>query len=287
MDIEDSKNLGVHFDTPRKCSYFPDESRAAQMATLHQLPERGQYSTPPQKSSRELVRNLIPLGFLDAGLTAQFNACASCKQCVPARINIASFAPSRSQRRIIKRNQDLTTQIFTMHDEDGELALNIEHFRLFNTYARARHPQGSFSCMSFEHFKACFSNRDLIAESRNGDGKLMNCTVLTAGDDYIYGVNFFYDVKESKHRSLGKYAVLTLLDALKDIEKMKHFYIGSVAQESPKLSYKTQFSGLEIFTDNGWEAYNATQAYQTPHYSALLPQDVYWPYRNADKVTNG
>lgn len=285
MDKEKNQNIGVFFETPSAtCSYFPGERIARQMAFLEPLRKP---TVTPLNDVRKLVKELIPHGFLDGGFSAKFNACSGCKKCFPVRINLAEFTPSRSQRRILKRNQDLSIEMKSMRDERGVSILEREHFNLMHHNATNRHPGGWFTTMGYESFRHSFSVYDMVAETRDAEGKLMNFTVLSVGDNYVYGINFFYDVVESQRRSLGKHTILALTEALKEVESVEHFYLGSLAQDSPKLSYKGEFSGLEAMTDQGWVSYNAEKDFQTPDYTELVPQDVYWPYRNAHKYTNG
>lgn len=285
MDKETQRKIAVNFDHPEiRCSYFPEKSVRRHMGFITPLPSP-QTDTLDQR--RHVIKQLIPLGFLDAGITAKFNGCAGCHKCFPVRINLDEFKLSRSQRRIMKRNQDLNVKIEPLFDESRTYLLSREHFDLMHQNATNRHPGGWFARMGFKDFLNVFSVYDMAAETRDDQGKLMNFTILSTGQDYIYGINFFYDIKESKRRSLGKHTIIALAEACQGIESIKHFYLGSLAQGSPKLDYKGELRGLEAMTTKGWVPYDADQEYSTPDYTEIVPQDIHWPYRTAHKYTQG
>ncbi len=286
MKIEKEHKISVLYTGAEPCSYFPDKALWSETMLLHST----RYDRKPLSGDhlRKFTKSLIPQGFLDGGLTPKFNGCATCKRCFPVRIVIDDFTPSRSQKRILKRNNDLTTTIRSLYENDGnDLILDDEHYKLFHENMTNRHPNGGFARMSQNNFEASFEPFDLVVESRNAAGKLLCASILTAGDDYLYGINFYYDTEESKRRSLGKFTILAVVDALKGSPTIKHFYLGSLAQNSPKLGYKGEFSGLEAMTTNGWVPYQAEKKFETPDYEAILPQDLHWPYRTAHKNTNG
>lgn len=88
--------LTFYQDTPHGCSYLDD-----QMA-------RNIYPDPNKPMTYSLYSHLIQHGFRRSGNIAYRPYCSDCNACVPVRINIQQFKPSRGQRRCLNRNKDLT-----------------------------------------------------------------------------------------------------------------------------------------------------------------------------------
>src|SRR5262245_37524915 len=77
-----------------ECVYLP--GRMAQMRAF--MADR----LPP-----ELYHEFMDAGFRRSGRFVYQPACRGCRQCVPLRIAVDQFFPSKSQRRSLRRNQDL------------------------------------------------------------------------------------------------------------------------------------------------------------------------------------
>src|SRR3546814_17040710 len=58
--------------------------------------------------------------------------CPGCKACVAARVPVAAFRPSRSQRRCLADNRDMQAHVAPAQRSD-------EHFTLYQRYLGARH----------------------------------------------------------------------------------------------------------------------------------------------------
>ena len=54
-----------------------------------------------------LYEKLLDLGFRRSGVTFYQNHCPNCNKCIPIRILVDEFKPSKTQRRAIKKNQDI------------------------------------------------------------------------------------------------------------------------------------------------------------------------------------
>ena len=74
-------------------------------------------------------------------------SCADCSACYSARIRVADFQPTRSQRRILKRNDHLTREASTPWATE-------EQYQLFRSYLDARHADGGMADMDIFEFAA-------------------------------------------------------------------------------------------------------------------------------------
>ena len=94
--------------------------------------------------------------------------CKSCAACVPLRISVENFALSKSQKRISRRNRDLTMR------EMPAVAI-MEHYELFRIYVSSRHGESGMADMSFEEYMAMVQDSPVgsrLFEFRRPDGSL-------------------------------------------------------------------------------------------------------------------
>jgi len=61
--------------------------------------------------------------------------CDGCRACVPVRIRVRDFEPSRAQRRIVRRNEHV-------HAVETQALATGEQYALFSRYVLARHRDG-------------------------------------------------------------------------------------------------------------------------------------------------
>ena len=87
--------LKVFTTHPHQCSYLPEQ----QATTL--------FIDPEAYLDRIIYSELADIGFRRSGPHVYRPHCENCNACIPARIDASQFKPSRRQRKIRNRNQDL------------------------------------------------------------------------------------------------------------------------------------------------------------------------------------
>ncbi len=174
-------------------------------------------------------------------------ACAECAACMSARIRVADFAPSKSQKRITKRNSHLNRRATSPWATE-------EQYDLFRRYLDCRHATGGMADMDMFEFAAMVEEtpiRSRLIEYADKDSADLRAVCLTdILDDGLSLVYSFFDPDFDKD-SLGSYIILDHIQIALELG-LPYVYLGYWVPGSPKMDYKARFSGLEIYHNRQW-----------------------------------
>ncbi len=221
-------------DNPHDCSYLDDKQA------------RNIYPDPNIVMTNSLYSKLIQHGFRRSGNHAYRPHCPQCQACVPVRINIESFKPSRSQRRCINRNRHLT---LSYHPAK----FNPEHYDLYCRYLGSRHINGGMDNpteQSYCNFLIGSWSKTSFIEFRD-HSQLVAVAVTDIIDDALSAFYTFFDPKLAK-QSLGTYAILQQIMEAKE-QNFSSLYLGYWIESCQKMNYKNTFSALEGYIDQQWQ----------------------------------
>jgi arginyl-tRNA--protein-N-Asp/Glu arginylyltransferase len=198
--------------------------------------------------AQPLSEALTHSGFRRSQSIAYRPACEGCSACVSVRIRTGGFAPSRNQKRILRRSDDLVRAEVTAE-------ATREQFALLRTYLDSRHPGGGMSDMGLFDYVAMVEETPVdthIVEYRKADGTLVACALTDRLKDGLSMVYSFFHPGEDA-RSLGTYMILDHVGAAR-AQHLPYVYLGYWVRGSEKMDYKIRFSPLEALGANGWEA---------------------------------
>jgi len=190
---------------------------------------------------------LTRAGFRRSHRMAYRPACPSCNACVPVRVLAREFAATRSQRRILRRNADLSEAERPARGTD-------EQYRLFARYLASRHGDGPMARMSAEDFRAMVEETPVathILEYRDAAGALLAACLSDLLTDGYSAVYSFSEPDEPK-RGLGNFMILRLIERAR-ARGLAFVYLGYWIAQSPKMSYKDRFRPIEALGAEGWE----------------------------------
>jgi len=180
-------------------------------------------------------------------------SCAECSACISARIRVADFEPSRTQKRVMRRNASLRRNATSPWATEDQYAL-------FRRYLDHRHADGGMADMDIFEFAAMIEETPIrsrvIEYSRppgpGERGRPLAAVCLTdLLDDGLSMVYSFYD-PAMMEASLGTHVVLDHVAIAREAG-LPYVYLGYWVPGSRKMGYKAKFGALEIYKGGRWQ----------------------------------
>jgi len=223
----------LYLSAPHPCPYIEPETASTVLLD------------PNFSVDNSLFSILIKAGFRRSGDTVYRPHCRNCEACVSVRIPSREFRPSRSQKRTMKRNQDLTTTLVPASFEE-------EHFELYCRYQKWRHTGDIMDHNDPERYREFMvdSSVETVFIEYRLEGKLVALSVCDLPEDGMSAVYTFFDPMMPK-RSLGTYAILKQVEYVREME-LDWLYLGYWIDGCKKMSYKTQFRPIFGFVKKEW-----------------------------------
>jgi len=178
-------------------------------------------------------------------------SCADCSACFSARIRVADFAPTRSQRRVLKKNTALQRNAMSPWATEDQ-------YNLFRRYLEHRHADGGMADMDIFEFAAMIEETPIksrvIEYTTPSDAGTRDLAAVCLTDVFDDGVSMVYSFFEPEltRNSLGTYLILDHIDIARSAG-LPYVYLGYWVPGSPKMAYKAGFNALEIYRNGGWE----------------------------------
>jgi arginine-tRNA-protein transferase len=230
-----TRTLQFFLTAPAPCPYLPGRR------------ERKVFAHLGSADGAALNDALTHVGFRRSQGIIYRPACESCDACLSARVVAAEFSPSRSQRRILRRNGDLAF-------EPLKPVATEEQYELLSRYLSARHARGGMAGMGFADYAMMVADTPatttIAAYRRREDGRLLAAALVDHLSDGASLVYSFFDPEESR-RSLGAFMIIDQIQRAA-AERRAYVYLGYWVSRSPKMDYKSQFRPLEVLRRGGW-----------------------------------
>ena len=220
---------------------------------LHGRAERKLFTALHGENATELNNALSRQGFRRSQNVLYRPSCESCTACMSARIRVADFQPSRTQRRLMRRNAGLRRLSTSAWATE-------EQYELFRAYLDQRHADGGMADMDIFEFAAMIEEtpvKSRVIEYRGpmpGDAdvdRLAAVCLTDVLDDGLSLVYSFYDPAMTQ-ASLGTHIILDHIELARS-SGLPYVYLGYWVPGSRKMDYKARFSALEIYKGGVWQ----------------------------------
>ncbi|KQV57683.1 MULTISPECIES: arginyltransferase [unclassified Caulobacter] len=241
-----TRQLRFFLTAPTPCPYLPGRE------------ERKVFAHLPLSDGPTVNDSLTQVGFRRSQNIAYRPACETCRACQSARAPAADYVLSRSERKILNRNDDLERHLV-------EAEATLEQFELLRRYLLTRHADGGMAEMTWPDYVAMVEDtavRTHLIEYRRksedrGPGDLVACVLVDVLADGLSLVYSFYQPDQVR-RSLGSFIIL---DHIVQAQQggQPYVYLGYWVPGSEKMAYKARFSPLEILKPGGWSLMSARE----------------------------
>lgn len=229
--------LGAMLVQDGECPYFADRR-----------PTRIAISAPGHLDSEDFNETL-EIGMRRSGILVYRPLCQACRKCLPLRIEVDTFTPTRSQVRVLKRCDPLFCS------EWERPTLTQEKVELYRRYQALKHNEIMTQREAIKVYQqflvdTCVDTMELRWRTRQG--KLVGVGILDIAKTALSSVYFYWD-PDFADFSLGTFSVLKEIHLAKSLG-LTHYYLGYYVPGSAAMEYKAQFGPAEIWNGERFEA---------------------------------
>lgn len=226
----------VLFDRTSSCPYLVD--RAAR------LPLR----LPARTLRADELDLRLAAGDRRQGPVLYRTNCPDCTACIPLRIDVERFTPSRSHRRILNRgNRELKIEMNLPTADEERVTLYNRH-KIERGLGDAA---GSIDEQGYRTFlvETCCDSLELSIWHEN---KLVAVSILDRGFSSLSAVYCCHDPSLARF-SLGTYAILKEIELCRTWG-MRYLYLGLYVEGSAPMAYKARFFPHQQRRNGRWVA---------------------------------
>lgn len=234
------KSIFRYTSPPSTCGYLPEQLWSLEYEFVATL-------SPAEYATRLLQ------GWRRFGHALFRPRCRACSACQSLRIIVEQFQPDRSQRRARKANAgSVELRIGPPAVTRAKLDLyDRYHAHQADTKGWPQHP-----AKDGQEYANAFVNNPLPTQEwcyYLGD-RLVGVGYVDAVPVGLSAIYFFYDPTE-RHRSLGTFNVLSLLEAAAH-QGLPHVYLGYYVAGCHSMAYKARFLPSEVLAPDGkWRVF--------------------------------
>ncbi len=212
---------------------------------------------------------LTHAGFRRSQNIAYRPVCEDCNACISARVVIDRFNPSKSLKRVMSVNRDVTSRIVPATASE-------EQYHVLRKYLDDRHPEGGMSDMTVLDYVSMVEESAVETQlmeyrvssdgASNYPGSKNELLGVAITDELADGLSMVYSffLPSVRKRSMGTYMVLDHIRRAQECGD-SYVYLGYWVAGCTKMDYKARFKPLEVLGPDGWIPLEAHLAKQQAH----------------------
>lgn len=219
MEIEANTFLAQ----PEICPYFDNRTKVYQYSIIYSL-------------TKEQLNTLLEKGWRHFGYTFFKPACISCTQCIPVRIKTFDFTPSKSQRRILRKNAHT-------HFCINELTLTRKIYDMYKDHSLARF--GKLPSLQFLISNVLDVCADTYQVEYFYNSKLFAVDYIDETNQALSSIYCIYH-SDCAHLSPGIFSILQAINIAKH-KGLPYLYLGYYVPGCRIMDYKISFHPYQWF----------------------------------------
>ncbi|MEM9316915.1 MAG: arginyltransferase [Pseudomonadota bacterium] len=240
---ESSLKAQFYLTAPQPCAYLDGRE------------ERKVFTTLNGGSAISVNNSLSHKGFRRSQSVIYRPACVGCSACMSIRIPVSAFAPNRTQRKLIRRNEDLIRR-------PCEAWATETQFALFRRYLNERHADGGMADMDAFDYASMVDEtpvNSMVVEyigrdPETGTERLIAACLSDVLADGLSMVYSFFDPEEEP-RSLGSFMILDHIAMAREMG-LDYVYLGYWVSGSQKMDYKIGYKPFELCDGSRWHRFS-------------------------------
>jgi leucyl-tRNA---protein transferase len=228
---------------PGPCPYLPGKT------------ERKVFTELNGPHADELNDALGRIGFRRSQNVAYRPSCLDCKACISVRVVTDEFVPNATQRKILRRNEDLKVSACRPWSTG-------EQYDLLRRYLAQRHPEGGMVNMDEMDYADMVEQSPVKSQlieyrttGRDGErGKLVGACLTDQQGDGLSMIYSFYDAEAENRPGLGNFIIMDHILRARNAG-LPYVYLGYWVEGSQRMNYKTRYRPIERLSPDGWERF--------------------------------
>ncbi|MGN6374871.1 MAG: arginyltransferase [Sphingomonas sp.] len=241
--------------SPTPCPYLPGRL------------ERKVFTELSGPHAGELNDALGRIGFRRSQAVAYRPSCAGCTACVSVRVVNDEFAPNASQRKQLRRNDDLDVTACRAWATD-------EQYQLLRRYLDTRHPDGGMTSMDESDYADMVERspvNSFVIEYREpavdgARGRLVGACLTDQQADGLSMIYSFFEPDHPQRSGLGTYIIMDHILRARAVG-LPYVYLGYWVEGSTRMAYKTRFRPIEMLGAAGWQRMPDPEASSAPQHA--------------------
>lgn len=213
-----------------ECSYLPEARSLMRYRVV-------------ENCSAETYHRMLERGWRRFGTLFFRPGCLACTECRSLRVDVESFRPNRSMRRVWRKNGDLKVYARTPP------SMTRDHLDLYDRYHADMSDRRQWPAKTSEPFDYYLTfvhgHQDFGHEFLYFLGDRLVCVALVDVLPRAVSAVYAYYDPELRKRSLGNFSVLRQIAFARE-RGVPHLYLGYWVRECGSMSYKVNYRPHEI-----------------------------------------